>query len=106
MDDKKLLENNTRYLDIAKKITYSLDDICIQTDEEYSGIEVLAGISIGLFTFINSLAKVIGVDSEKLYNEINRFTNIANNLYNSEVQKQEGVSGSEDKMVGEASSER
>ena len=106
MEDKKLLENNTRYLDIAKKVTYSLDDICIQTPEEYSGIEVLAGISIGLFTFINSLAKVIGIDAEKLYDEINRFTNIANDVYNNEVQKQKSVSGSEDKVVGEASSER
>jgi len=103
MDDvTKILENNSRYLDIAKKITYSLDNICIQNGEEYSGIEVIGGIALGTYVFLNSISKVVGVDVKDLYNEINKWTNIANQYYNkNEVQEEKGIPRSEDQVVGE-----
>ena len=103
MDEiNKILENNSRYLDIAKKITYSLHNICIESKEEYSGIEIIIGLSLGIYTFIKSISDVTGVDVKTLYEEINKWTNVIFDKFSdNEIQAQKSVSRSEDQVVGE-----
>ena len=58
MDEEKFVKSNTQYLDLAKEVTSTLHDICIEGKAEYNMLTTLAGISIGFYMFIRELAQI------------------------------------------------
>ena len=57
MTEEKFVKSNKKYLDLAKEITYKLHETCVNSDEEYNLVTVLAGVAIGTYMFIKELAK-------------------------------------------------
>lgn len=69
MNEEKFVKSNTRYLDLAKKVTADLHEICIESKEEYNTLTVLAGASIGFYMFLKEIAKMIQCNTSDLMKE-------------------------------------
>lgn len=105
MDETTFLKANKRYLEIAKSLTDYLYELCIDS-KEYTGLEIINGISTGVYIFFKGLSKDVGLNTLDLYESFDKwFKHMDNIMKSDEVQTQKGVSGSENKMVGETASE-
>jgi len=106
MTETEFSKANKKYLDIAKVLTDDLYRICIDTKEEYTGLEIINGISTGVYMFFKAISKDLQTSPLDLYEVFDRwFRNMDSLMEEHEVQTQKGVSGGEAEVVGETTSE-
>jgi len=106
MTEKEFQKANLNYLNIGKNVTDALCNICIDSKEEYTVLEVIYGVSTGVYMFLKAIAKQTDSNTLDLYELFDRWIKHMDSLMKEhEVQAQEGISGSENKVVGEAAPE-
>lgn len=106
MTEEKFQKSSLNYLDIGKNVTDALCNICIDSKEEYTVLEVINGVSTGLYMFLKAIAKQTNSNTLDLYELFDRWIKHMDSLMEEyEVQTQEGISGSENKVVGETTPE-
>ena len=104
MTEEKFQKANLNYLDIGKNVTDVLCRMLLDSKTEYTGLEVINGVSTGVYMFFKAIAKEIGSTPLDLYEYFDRwFRHMDSIMEEHEVQAQERISGSEDKVVGETS---
>ena len=81
MNEEKFVKSNTEYLDLAKNVTTSLHELCINSKEEYNMLTVLAGISIGFYMFLKEIAQHTEHKTEDLISECIQWINWANSRF-------------------------
>ena len=82
MTEEKFVKSNKKYLDLAKEITYKLHEICVNSDEEYNLVTVLAGVAIGTYMFIKELAKATDQSTKDLLQEVRQWVDWADSKFN------------------------
>lgn len=82
MNEEKFVKSNTQYLDLAKEITASLHNLCIESKNSYNLVTVLAAISIGFYMFLKEIAQNTELKLEELLDECYQWINWADSKFN------------------------
>lgn len=81
MNEEKFVKSNTEYLNLAKNVTGTLHDLCINGSEEYTIVTVLAGVSIGVYMFLKELSGMLKVNTQELISECVQWINWADSKF-------------------------
>jgi len=82
MNEEKFVQSDTKYLDLAKNVTSLLHDLCINGNEEYNVLTVIAGISVGVYMFFRELSNMIEAPTKDLISECVRWIDWADSKFN------------------------